>query len=151
MDIEVIVTDSDNNDFIKLTALLDEDLDIRYGLLQKQYKQHNKIDLIKNVVIIYKNNEPAACGAFKEFDNSSVEIKRVFVRKELRQQGLSKLIMSKLEEIAKGKGYRYAVLETGQKQYAAISLYQKLNYTPIPNYGPYIGNTNSICMKKTLY
>ena len=50
--------------------------------MQKKYKQHNKIDFIKDVVVIYKNGEPVACGAFKQFENNSVEIKRVFVKKE---------------------------------------------------------------------
>jgi GNAT superfamily N-acetyltransferase len=150
MDTKIVLTDSQNEDFIKLIGLLDEDLDGRYGELQKKYKQHNKIDFIKDVVVIYKNCEPVACGAFKEFEGNSVEMKRVFVKKENRRQGLSKLVMGKLEETAKSKGYECAVLETGQKQYEAISLYKNLGYEIIPNYGPYIGNTNSICMKKLL-
>lgn len=150
MSIEIVMTDSQNVDFIKLIGLLDEDLDGRYGELQKKYKQHNRIDFIKDVVVICKNGEPVACGAFKEFDNNSVEMKRVFVKKEFRRQGLSRLVMGKLEETAKGKGYECAVLETGQKQYEAINLYKTLGYEVIPNYGPYIGNLNSICMKKRL-
>ena len=144
------MTDSQNVDFIKLIELLDEDLVGRYGELQKKYKQHNKIDFIKDVAVIYKNGEPVACGAFKEFESNSVEMKRIFVKKENRRQGLSRIVMGKLEEIAKSKGYECAVLETGQKQYEAISLYKNLGYKLIPNYGPYTGNINSICMKKLL-
>lgn len=113
--------------------------------MQKKYKQYNKIDFIKDIVVIYKNGEPVACGAFKEFDNNSVEMKRVFVKKENRRQGLSRLVMGKLEETAKSKGYECAVLETGQKQYEALNLYKNLGYEIIPNYEPYIGNSNSIC------
>ena len=58
--------------------------------------------------------------------------------------------MNKLEELAKQAGYDYAVLETGQKQYEAISLYKKFGYKKMLNYGPYVGNPNSICMKKRL-
>jgi putative acetyltransferase len=150
MDLEIVITDNQNIDFSKLIELLDEDLDERYGELQKGYKQHNKIDFIKDVVVIYMNGEPVACGAFKEFDSNSVEIKRIFVKKENRRQGLSKIIMDKLEEVSKNKGYKYAVLETGQKQHEAVSLYKNHGYEVIPNYGPYIGDSNSICMKKHL-
>jgi len=150
MDAEIVMTDSQNSDFLKLIELLDEDLIERYGELQEKYKRHNRIDSIKDAVIIYKNGEPAAYGAYKEFDGNSVEIKRVFVRKEYRRQGLSRLVMSILEETAKNKGYEYAVLETGQKQYEALSLYKNLGYEVTPNYGPYIGNANSVCMKKHL-
>lgn len=116
MEWDAIVTDSKNEGFINLIKLLDNDLDERYGELQKKYDKHNKVDNIKDVVLILKNDNPLACGAFKEFDKNAVEIKRVFVKKEFRQQGLSKMIMNKLEELAKPAGYDYAVLETGHKQ-----------------------------------
>ncbi|USK35093.1 hypothetical protein LIT25_07110 [Bacillus sp. F19] len=58
---------------------------------------------------------------------------------------MSKLIIRELE-----KGYPYAVLETGTKQHEAIHLYKNAGYSKIPNYAPYIGKENSICMKKTL-
>jgi putative acetyltransferase len=150
MDLEIVITDCRNKDFIRLIQLLDKDLTERYGELQKNYNRHNKIDLILDVIVVYKNGVPAACGGFKEFDCSKVEIKRVFVKKENRRQGLSKLVMDKLEELAVSKGYKYAVLETGLKNYEAISLYKNCGYEVIPNYGPYIGNLNSVCMRKTL-
>lgn len=150
MELDIIITDSKDERFINLIKLLDNDLDERYGELQKKYGKHNKIDYIKDVVLILKNDSPVACGAFKEFDDNAAEIKRVFVKKEFRRQGLSKMIMNKLEDLAKQAGYNYAVLETGQKQYEAISLYENIGYEITPNYGPYVGNSNSVCMKKRL-
>lgn len=58
--------------------------------------------------------------------------------------------MSQLEEVAKGQGYKYTLLETGKKQPEALQLYLKSGYTEMENYGPYIDNPNSICMKKQL-
>lgn len=150
MNIELLKTNSKNIDFIELIKLLDEDLGERYGELQKQYDRHNKVDYINEVIIIYKDKIPAACGAFKKYNNNSAEIKRIFVRRENRQQGFAKLIMSKLEEWTKNEGYKFAILETGKKQHEAINLYKNLGYEVIENYAPYIGNTNSVCMKKTL-
>jgi GNAT superfamily N-acetyltransferase len=150
MEHELLKTDSQNADFIKLIKLLDYDLEARYGEIQKQYKKHNMIDYINDVVLIYKDKIPVACGAFKEHDSVSVELKRIFVIKERRQKGLAKLIISQLEELARNKGYKYALLETGIKQHEAINLYKKYEYSIIPNYEPYIGNINSICMKKVL-
>ncbi len=150
MDLEILKTDSQNRDFIELIRLLDEDLEERYGELQKQYKKHNKVDYLGNVVVVYKDKVPVACGAFKECGSGSVELKRIFVVKECRKQGIAKLIVKKLEELAKEAGYRYALLETGIKQYEAINLYRSYGYDVIANYEPYIGNLNSICMKKEL-
>ncbi|KJS82354.1 GNAT family N-acetyltransferase [Desulfosporosinus sp. BICA1-9] len=150
MNVDILKTDSQNDDFAKLISLLDDDLYRRYGELQKQYEKHNKVAQINNVVIIYRDKIPVACGSFKEQDSHSVELKRIFVVNDQRGQGLAKLIVSKLEEIAKSRGYKYAVLETGIKQHEAINLYKSCGYYTIANYEPYTENTNSICMKKNL-
>jgi len=150
MSLEILHTDSKNIDFIKLIKLLDDDLYERYGELQKQYNKHNKVDYINDAIIIYKDEAPVACGAFKEHNVECIELKRIFVLKEKRGQGLSKTIVNELEKLGKVKGYKYAILETGIKQYEAINLYKNTWYQIIENYGPYIGNTNSICMKKEL-
>jgi GNAT superfamily N-acetyltransferase len=150
MNLEILKTDSENTDFIRLVKLLDEDLYKRNGGLQKQYEKHNKTDYIKDVVIIYKDKTPVACGAYKEHDINSIELKRVFVTQENRRQGLSKLIIDKLEQLGRDGGYKYALLETGIKQHEAINSYKAAGYEAIQNYEPYIGNINSICMKKTL-
>ena len=150
MSLKISNTDSTNIDFTNLIELLDEDLNERYGELQKQYNKHNKVDYIKDVVIIYKNEVPVACGAFKEYNIDSIELKRIFVKKEKRWQGFSKLIISELEELGRSKGYKYALLETGIKQHEAINLYENTGYKIIENYEPYIGNTNSVCMKKQI-
>ncbi|VDG72630.1 acetyltransferase [Clostridium carnis] len=150
MNIKIIHTDSRNKDFIKLIKLLDDDLNGQYGELQKQYDKHNKVDYINDVVIIYDDEVPVACGGFKEHDSESVEMKRVFVKKENRRQGLSKKVINELEKLVQAKGYKYAVLETGKKQIESINLYKSSGYEMIENYGPYVGYENSICMKKDL-
>lgn len=151
MNLEIVKTDSKNSNFLKLIKLLDDDLNERYGELQKEFDKHNKLDYINDVIVIYKDAVPAACGGFKEYNVETIEIKRIFVAKESRRQGLSKLIIKELEELARKKGYKYAVLETGKKQFEAINLYRNAGYNGIQNYGPYAGNDNSICMKKALY
>jgi putative acetyltransferase len=150
MSLNILKTDSNNAGFIKLIKLLDNDLNDRYGELQKQYKKHNKVDYIKDVVIIYKDEVPVACGAFKEHDIDTIELKRIFVIKENRRQGLSKLIIRELEELAINIGWKHILLETGIKQHEAIDLYKNAGYRIIQNYEPYIGNSNSVCMKKDL-
>jgi hypothetical protein len=36
------------------------------------------------------------------------------------------------------------------KQQEAISLYQKVGYTIVDNYGPYVGMDKSVCLKKEI-
>ena len=147
---QLIATDNTNVDFIALTRLLDADLTSRYGELQKEYAPHNTVEHIRDVLVAYLDGAPVACGAFKRYNNQTVEIKRIFVRPENRGNGISKRIVQQLEATAKAQGYTYAVLETGTKQHEAIRLYQRLGYTIIDNYPPYVNLPASICMKKAL-
>lgn len=148
--LEIIKTDSQDNDFLTLVGLLDADLNARYGEMQAQYDGLNRLDPIRHVIVLYVDGHPAACGAFKEYAPGTAEIKRVFVDKPHRGRGLSKAVMAALEEWAVEEGYTRAILETGSRQHEAISLYQRIGYRIIPNYPPYVGNENSVCMQKKL-
>lgn len=148
--LKIIRTDSENKDFQELVKLLDEDLAIRDGAEHAFYAQFNKIAMIKNAVVAYQNETAVACGAFKGFDENSVEIKRMYVRPENRGQGIAVKVLLELENWAKELGLEFAVLETGKKQPEAIRLYKKSGYELIPNFGQYEGIENSVCMKKSL-
>jgi len=143
-------TNSDDIDFIKLVVLLDHDLAIRDGEDHAFYNQFNKTDAIKHVIVFYENDIAVGCGAFREKKEDTVEIKRMYVHPEHRKKGIASAVLAALEIWAKEVGYDYTILETGKNQPEAINLYQKLNYTIIPNYPPYEKMDNSVCMKKTL-
>lgn len=146
----LIRTNSDNPDFQKLVALLDQDLAIRDGAEHGFYAQYNKINMIKHAVVAYRANEPVGCGAIKQYSNHTTEVKRMYVLPEYRGQGIASYLLSELEKWAHELGYAECILETGKKQPEAIRLYQKSSYTLIPNYGQYAGVDNSVCMIKRL-
>ncbi len=96
------------------------------------------------------DNKPVGCGAIKPFagDPPSVEVKRMFVIPEMRGQGISRLILHKLELLAASFGYTTLKLETGVNQTEAIGLYISEGYSPIPCYGQYAGDPHSLCYGK---
>lgn len=143
-------TDSSNKDFQNLVQLLDADLAIRNGEDHAFYDQFNKIDAIKNCIVIYVDEIPAACGAFKKFDEKTVEIKRMYTNPDFRKKGLATTIVKELEFLAKELNYTKAVLESSLEQNEALSVYEKSGYTRIPNYGQYIGIDKSVCYEKVL-
>ena len=143
-------TTSDHTDFIELVAHLDAYLRIMDGAEHFFYAQYNKIDKLRQVVLCYSGDTAIGCGAFKEYGEDTVEIKRMFVLPEFRGKGAAAAILKELEIWATELNYSKAVLETGRKQLEAIGLYQKLGYSLIPNYGQYENIENSICMKKTI-
>ncbi len=147
---EIVITETVNNAFEELIVLLDADLNNRNGLLQQQYDKHNKVDNIRDIVLVYSGDLAVACGAFKEYDASTVELKRIFVRKEHRGKGLAKSVVKELESLALSKGYKTCILETGHKQEEAINLYKKCGYKVTENFQPYVGMEDSVCLKKAL-
>ena len=148
--ISLVRTNSNNLDFSSLVKHLDADLAIRDGNEHSFYAQFNKIDSIKHVVVAYQGNLPVACGAFREFSKSSVEIKRMYTDPKTRGKGFATKVLLELEGWAAELGFKTCLLETGKKQPEAISLYRKNGYHQIPNYGQYTGVENSICFEKTL-
>lgn len=148
--LKVVRTDSSSEDFRELVRLLDEDLSIRDGNAHSFYAQFNKVDSIKHVVIAYENDWPVGCGAIKKYDEDAVEIKRMFVRPENRGRGIALVILKELEKWAAELEFPSAILETGKKQPEAIRLYEKSGYNPMPKYGQYESDENSVCMTKKL-
>ncbi len=148
---KLLRTDSTNTDFIELVKLLDADLSIRDGDDHPFYDQFNKIDSIKYTVVAYDENRRAVgCGAIKEFEKGTMEVKRMFVPLEERGKGIAKEILLELETWARELGNKKCILETGIKQPEAISLYKKSGYRFMDNYGQYAGVENSVCFEKTL-
>ena len=146
----LIRTTSDDLDFRALVSLLDQDLEIGDGNEHLFYAQFNKIDAIKNVVVYYDGATAIGCGAFKEFDDKTVEIKRMFVDARFRSKGIGAVILTELEIWATELNYNESLLETGKKQPEAIRLYQKSGYAITPNFGQYANVENSVCMKKSI-
>lgn len=149
---KLVYTNGEDKDFIMLCELLDENLNMAVGgeKQRAQYIQYNKLDHIHDVFLLYDNEIPVACASFKRYDQSTAEVKRVFVRNEYRRQGLSKYLMKQIEEKAKEQGYQSLILETGKPLAEAIGLYLRIGYQIIDNYGQYKDLKESVCMRKEL-
>ncbi len=143
-------TNSDDPDFQALVKELDKDLAIRDGEEHSFFAQFNKITAIKHVVLAFENGEAVGCGAMKEYNADTMEVKRMFVPLEKRGKGIASGILKELEHWAKELGYNTCILETGLKQPEAIALYKKNNYRLIQNYGQYADVESSVCFEKQL-
>lgn len=148
--IQIKKTDASNTDFITLVAYLDQELAGRDGEEHAFYDQFNKISNIRHAIVLYVNAEPVGCGAIKKLDANSMEVKRMFIKKKHRGEGLAQKILVLLEKWSFELGYKKCVLETGKRQPEAVNLYMKSGYTRIPNYGQYMGVENSLCFEKQL-
>ncbi len=146
----ILKTTSENKDFQTLVHQLDSYLAIINGDENPFFTEFNQINEIKNVVVVYLNNQPIGCGAIKSYNKDSMEIKRMFVSENQRGNGIASKIIIELEAWAQELGYQKIVLETAKEMKDAVHLYLKNGYQIIPNYSPYKNVESSVCFEKIL-
>lgn len=145
MNYKVERTNTENSNFRALEKKLDEELCKIYGELPS-----NNIVKDLKTIIIYDAEEPIASGCLKFIGDDLIEVKRVFVSSEYRSKGISKIVMKELEKWASESNIDILILQTGIKQKVAINLYKTIGYVTIDNYGPYVNDVYSVCMRKTM-
>lgn len=100
--------------------------------------------------VVEVDGEHAGCGALRPLDEASAEIKRMYVIKAFRGRGLSRLILNHLESIARDRGHSHVLVETGDRQPEAQSLFRSSGYRQSEAFGEYVGDAHSTCFSKEL-
>lgn len=108
-------------------------------------------------VVARRGTEAVGCAAVRVMPPEVVtdgkpygEIKRMYVRPQLRGQGVARAMMEKLEARLLGRGIHLATLETGSRQPEALRLYERSGYTQRAPFGGYEVNGTSIFYAKQL-
>jgi putative acetyltransferase len=91
-----------------------------------------------------------AMAALVPWGVAVTELKRMFVHPDSRGRGVGTGLLARIESDARAAGLRQIVLETGTLHTAAQSLYARCGYSPIPQFGKYIGEKYSYCMARML-
>jgi putative acetyltransferase len=78
-------------------------------------------------------------AAIKELDAEQVEIKSMHTTAEARGRGVGRALLGHLLEVARERGYRRVLLETGTTPgfAAARALYESAGFTPTGPFGGY--------------
>lgn len=102
-------------------------------------------------LVAYSEETPVGCGAVRLLDPSTAELKRMYVDPSLRGAGVGRRLVEALEAEARRLGAERLVLETGTRQTAALALYARCGFEPIPLFGEYrLSPETSICLGKSL-
>lgn len=101
-------------------------------------------------VVGWEDGEAVACGGIARYDEATAEIRRMYVVPKARGRGLSRRVLTALEDEARALGYSLVRLETGRLQTEAIGLYASAGFGPIPRYGPFANDPRSVCFEKRL-
>jgi putative acetyltransferase len=71
---------------------------------------------------------PAGCLAMRRHDAETCELKRLWMRPVHRRQGFARQLVETMLELARGAGYRTALLDTHSTMTAAVALYRSLGF-----------------------
>jgi GNAT superfamily N-acetyltransferase len=130
---------------------LDAELGTRYpGLPTHGLRDRDLANPLTVFVIGRFKGEAMACGATRRLEPAVAEIKRMYVRPSARGRGFGRQVLVALERTAREAGVTRLVLETGDRQPEAVSLYQTAGFSAIPPYGEFKDNPFSRCFEKRL-
>jgi len=141
----------DDPDGAALRAAQRIELDDRYGSDDHEpgaAPSADDIDLF--LVAIDGAARAVACGALRRLDDTSAEIKRMYVLPEMRGSGVATAVLRELESAAARRGWTTLRLETGTEQPDAQRFYSREGYHEIPLFGHYVGSTLSVCFERVL-
>ncbi|GAA2385562.1 GNAT family N-acetyltransferase [Streptomyces glaucosporus] len=156
----IVPTPFDHPDAVKLNDLVQQEYAERYGgegdvtpLDPAMFQPPNGLFLVAYDEL----DRPVATGGWRAMDENEenyrdgdAELKRMFVVREARRQGLSRRILALLEEDARQAGRIRMVLETGTMQPEAMALYESSGYALCEKFGVYRNEPNSRCYAKPL-
>ncbi len=89
-------------------------------------------------IVVYLGNQPVGCGGIKRLDDTSAELKRIYLAPAARGHGLGRRLLAQLEQQARDNGYQRLRLDTGDRQPEALGLFVSAGYEQIADYN---GNT----------
>ena len=101
-------------------------------------------------VVALVDAELAACGGFLRADETTAELKRMFVRPAFRGRGVARSLLAHLEGRARALHYERLRLETGIHQPEAIALYRSEGYDQVDRWPPYEDDEISVCFVRDL-
>ena len=153
MKITVAAEPFDSADARRLIAALDAHLASRYSPDQ-MFGPNLRIEHLKpgigTFLIARADGLAIGCGALRRLDETTAEVKRMYVEPELRGRGVAKAILEHLEAAARVLGTHRLVLETGVHQAEAIGLYRQAGFSPISCFGEYADSPTSVCFEKKI-
>lgn len=104
----------------------------------RYYTRYTENEKIENVWVVYVENHPAGCIAYRTKEDSVGEVKRLFIRNEYRGRGISKELLKIMEKHAREQGCTKLFLDTRITLEPAVSLYCSVGFDIIFQKGLYI-------------
>ncbi|QDQ94468.1 GNAT family N-acetyltransferase [Rhodococcus sp. WB9] len=83
------------------------------------------------LLVVVVDGTSVAGGAFRRYDDTTAELKRIWTSSAHRRRGLGRIVLRELEAEIVRAGYSRIFLTTGPRQPEAVALYLAAGYTAL--------------------
>lgn len=139
--IDVAAESVDTSGALAIVHAASDELQQRYG--GDGDNQHLNVDELRpptGIFLVARHERHLVGGVglrpISDPSRHFAEVKRLWVRPDLRREGIGLVLMREIERHAKELGYVTLFLETGPLQPEALALYQSSGWTGIEQYPP---------------
>lgn len=153
MEITIAPEQFDSVDARRLVAALDAHLSTLYEPDERfgpNLKPEHLATGVGTFLVARSDGEAVGCGALRRLDETTAEVKRMYVEPGVRGRGVATAVLEHLESTARELGVHRLVLETGIYQAEAIGLYRRAGFRPVRCWGEYTGTLISVCFEKEI-
>lgn len=135
---KIVQMDTKDERILEIFSEHDDHMIDFLGKDSRFYTRYSESENIENVWGAYIEDQLAGCIAYREKAAGIGEVKRLFVRKEYRGNGLSKNLLDTVERHAKARGCNALFLDTRITLEPAVSIYRASGFDIILQQGLYI-------------
>ncbi|WP_244931450.1 GNAT family N-acetyltransferase [Nocardioides sp. W7] len=155
--LEIVRVDYGHPDAMRLIEEVQAEYVVRYGS-----RDETPLDPLMfappagSFFVGYLDDSAVATGAWRRSGVEALgtartaEIKRMYVAPRAQRAGHARRMLAHLEASAREAGFEALVLETGERQPEAISLYTSAGYEPIPAFGYYRDSPINRCFARRI-
>ncbi|MEU4424848.1 GNAT family N-acetyltransferase [Actinoplanes sp. NPDC024001] len=139
-----------------IAALLREHLDELRSITPPESTHALDLDALRRPEVtfwsVYDGEQLVGCGALKELDAASAEVKSMRTAAAAQRRGVASAVLGHLVGEARRRGYARLYLETGADGFfaPARALYEKFGFTYCEPFAGYRPDPNSVHMTLTL-
>ncbi|MDF2191521.1 GNAT family N-acetyltransferase [Paraflavitalea sp. CAU 1676] len=106
-----------------------QDFSQELQVIDRQYNQPEGA-----LLLAYQDGVAIACAGVRKLDDSTAELKRMYVRDGFKGQGIGVQLMQRSLQVARERGYRKIRLDTLKTMIKAQALYRSFGFYEIPSY-----------------
>ncbi len=101
-------------------------------------------------LVAWQGEVAVGCGGWRSHGDGIAEMKRMYTAPWARRSGVARALLAAIEQDAWRAGRHRVILECGDRQPEALSLYEKYGYQRIPNYGFYAAEPDCVSYGRSL-